>query len=59
MRVPLPPKPAADNVRLPCRSRRFFNGLTTEPAGVRAAVQEAVSSLGGAFKGCQGGQGLF
>ncbi|PRW21127.1 proteasome-associated ECM29-like protein isoform X1 [Chlorella sorokiniana] len=33
---------------------RFFSALATEPAGVRAAVQEATASLAAAFRGAQG-----
>ncbi|GAB4815511.1 hypothetical protein N2152v2_002557 [Parachlorella kessleri] len=35
-------------------AERFFTALASEPAGVRATVQESVSALGGAFKGSQG-----
>ncbi|PSC71704.1 proteasome-associated ECM29-like protein [Micractinium conductrix] len=33
---------------------RFFSALSTEPAGVRAAVQEATASLASAFRGAAG-----
>jgi hypothetical protein len=35
-------------------ARRFFQSLSTEPAGVRSALQEAVSTLASAYKGCTG-----
>lgn len=33
---------------------RFFAALATEPPGVRAALQEALSALAGAYAGCTG-----
>jgi proteasome component ECM29 len=35
-------------------ARRFFQSLSTEPAGVRSALQEAVSTLASAYQGCIG-----
>lgn len=34
--------------------RRFFQSLSTEPAGVRSALQEAVSTLASSYQGCTG-----
>lgn len=34
---------------------RFFAALSSEQAGVRAALQESVSSLASAYQGCTGG----
>ena len=33
---------------------RFFAALATEPPGVRAALQEALGALAGAYAGCTG-----
>ena len=33
---------------------QFFSALSVEPPGVRAALQEAVSTLAIAYKGCSG-----
>lgn len=33
---------------------QFFGALSVEPPGVRAALQEAVSTLATAYKGCSG-----
>ena len=33
---------------------RFFSALSVEPPGVRAALQEAVSTLATAYKDCSG-----
>ena len=33
---------------------QFFSALSVEPPGVRAALQEAVSTLATAYKGCSG-----
>ena len=33
---------------------QFFSALSVEPPGVRAALQEAVSTLAVAYKGCSG-----
>jgi len=35
-------------------ARRFFQSLSTEPAGVRSALQEAISTLASAYQGCTG-----
>ncbi|CAK0785632.1 hypothetical protein CVIRNUC_008843 [Coccomyxa viridis] len=35
-------------------ARRFFRSLSTEPAGVRTALQEAISTLASAYQGCKG-----
>lgn len=35
-------------------ARRFFQSLSTEPAGVRSALQEAVSTLASAYRDCSG-----
>lgn len=35
-------------------ARAMFGALATEPPGVRASLQEAVSSLASAYKGCSG-----
>lgn len=35
-------------------ARRFFQSLSTEPAGVRSALQEAVSALASAYQDCTG-----
>ena len=35
-------------------ARRFFQSLSTEPAGVRSALQEAVSTLASAYQDCTG-----
>lgn len=37
-------------------ARAMFGALATEPPGVRASLQEAVSSLASAYKGCSGVQ---
>lgn len=33
---------------------RCFEALSTEPSGIRAAVQEATSTLAAAYEGCSG-----
>ena len=38
---------------------QFFSALSVEPPGVRAALQEAVSTLATAYKGCSGTTALF
>lgn len=38
---------------------RCFDALSTEPSGVRAAVQEAVSTLAIAYEGCSGAPSII
>ena len=40
-------------------ARRFFRSLSTEPAGVRTALQEAISTLASAYQGCKGMSGCL
>ena len=39
-------------------ARRFFQSLSTEPAGVRSALQEAISTLASAYQDCTGEDNL-
>lgn len=44
----------------PAVAAQFFAALATEPPGVRAALQEALGALAGAYIGCKGAhRGLY
>lgn len=45
------PEPFRENVDA---AAGFFAALSSEPPGVRASLQEAVSTLATAYKGCSG-----
>ena len=46
------PQPFHDEPEI---AARLISALSAEPAGVRAALQEAVATLASAYKGCPGG----